>query len=190
MKKLIIISVLFFSLLSMGYAKSPKTKIWKDSKVECCGTKNPIKNLEWLKFIQDSDKYDFSCVLLFKNDATQEYCIVTRGVNAMRTGMHLIVMDKIAMYDCNGDMLDSGAFFRGKPSDVSMNFSVIQNKKLNKRIATLNKRLNKLEKKLDKARKNITESAPNLQRPNPCEGWEDFVMTHTLVDVVAYSYLK
>ena len=189
-KSIIIISLLLFSLLSVGAVKNSKPKFWVNSKVECCEVKNPVKNLQWLNFKEDASNYDFSCVLLFKDNSTQEYYIVTRGVRAMRTEKHLIVMDKISIYDCNGRELDNGAFFRGKPADVSMNFEVSQNKKLNKRINKLNKCLVKLEEKLDKERKNITESAPNLQRPNPCQSWEEFVTTHTLVDVVAYSLLK
>jgi hypothetical protein len=189
-KTVIIISLLFFVLLSIGAKKSPKPKFWIGSKVECCGVKNPVKNLQWINFKEDAPNSDFSCVLLFQNNLTKEYYIVIQAVCAMRTGMHLIVMDKISIYNCNGEKLDSGAFFRGKPTDVAMNFVVSQGKKLNKRINKINKRLAALEKKLDEERKYITESAPNLQRPNPCESWADFLSTHTLVDVVSYSYIK
>ena len=189
-KSIIIISLLLFSLLSVGAVKNSKPKFCINSKVECCGVKNPVKNLQWLNFKEDATKSDFSCVLLFKDNSTQEYCIVIRGVRAMRTEQHLIVMDKISIYNCNGEELDNGAFFRGKPTDVAMNFVVSQDKKLNKRLNKINKRLIKLSEKLDKERKNITESAPSLQRPNPCQSWEEFITTHTLVDVVAYSYIK
>jgi hypothetical protein len=54
----------------------------------------------------------------------------------------------------------------------------------------VNKRYNKLEKKLEKARVKITESAPNLQPPRPCESCEELMKNYTLVDVVAYSYIK
>ena len=50
MKKLIVISFLFVSLFSMTYAKSPKAKVWVNSKAECCGVVNPIENLKWLDF--------------------------------------------------------------------------------------------------------------------------------------------
>ena len=189
-KSIIILSLLLFSLLSMGAEKAPRFKFWIGSRVECCGVKNPVKKLQWLNFREYATSSDFSCALLFKNDLTQEYCIVTRGVRAMRTGMHLIVMDKISIYDCTGKKLDGGAYFRGKPTDVAMNFVVSQDKKLNKRIDKMNKQLIKLEKNLEEDKKNITGSAPNLQRPNPCQSWEEFITTHTLIDVVAYSYIK
>ena len=54
MKKLIVISLLFSSLLSMVCAKTPKVKVWMDSNVECCGVENKMKNLEWLKFKQNA----------------------------------------------------------------------------------------------------------------------------------------
>ncbi len=189
MKKSIIISLLLLSFLSMGAVKSPKIKLWVDSKVECCEVKNPVKDLQWLHFKENASKCDFSCLLLFKDNSTQEYYFVTREIRPMRTGMHLIVMDKISIYNCDGKELDYGAYFRGKATDVPMNFEA-QNKKLNKRLNKISKRLIKLENKLDKERGNITESAPNLQRPTPCESWENFIKTHTLVEVVAYSYIK
>ncbi len=188
-KSIIIISLLLFSLLSVGAVKNSKPKFCINSKVECCGVKNPVKNLQWLNFKEDATKSDFSCVLLFKDNSTQEYYFVTREIRPMRTGMHLIVMDKISIYNCDGKELDYGAYFRGKATDVPMNFEA-QNKKLNKRLNKISKRLIKLENKLDKERGNITESAPNLQRPTPCESWENFIKTHTLVEVVAYSYIK
>ncbi len=191
MKKLIVISLLFFSLLSMGCAKSPKGKIWVNSKIECCGVKKPIENLEWLNFKQNVDKHDFACVLLLKNNETQEYSIVVHEVNGMQTGMFLVAVDGVTIYNCNGEKLDRGAYFNGKPRyDLYKNSVVTQDKNLNKRINKINKRYNKLEKKLEKARVKVAESAPNLQRPTPCATCEDFMKTHTLVDVVAYSYIK
>ena len=191
MKKVIVISLLFFSLLSMGCAKTPKAKVWVNSKVECCGVNNPINNFGWLDFKQNANSHDFSCVLLLKNNATQEYCIAVHNVDGMRTGMFLVAMDGITLYDCNGVKLDRGAYFNGKPRyDLYKNSITTQDKKLNKRINKVNNRYNKLEKKLEKARVKITESAPNLQPPRPCESCEEFMKTHTLVDIIAYSYIK
>lgn len=191
MKKLIVISLLFSSLLSMVCAKTPKVKVWMDSNVECCGVENPIKNLEWLKFKQNADKHDFSCVLLFKNNVTQEYCIAIHEINGRRTGMYLVAVDGITLYNCNGVKLDEGAYFHGKPRyDLYKNSITTQDRKLNKKIKKVNKRCNKLEKKMEKARVKITESAPNLQPPRPCESCEEFMKTHTLVDIITYSYIK
>jgi hypothetical protein len=191
MKKLIVVLLLFFSLLSVSYAKTPKAKVWVNSKVECCGVTNPIENFDWLDFKQNVNKHDFSCVLLFKNNDTQEYSVAIHNVDGMRTGMFLVAMDGITLYDCNGVKLDKGTYFNGKPRyDLYKNSITTQDKKLNKRINKVNKRYNKLEKKLEKARVKITESAPNLQPPRPCESCEEFMKNYTLVDILAYSYVK
>ena len=191
MKKVIVISLLFFSLLSVSYAKTPKAKVWVNSKVECCGVTNLIENFDWLDFKQNVNKHDFSCVLLFKNNDTQEYSVAIHNVDGMRTGMFLVAMDGITLYDCNGVKLDKGTYFNGKPRyDLYKNSITTQDKKLNKRINKVNKRYNKLEKKLEKARVKITESAPNLQPPRPCESCEEFMKNYTLVDILAYSYVK
>ena len=191
MKKVIVISLLFFSLLSVSYAKTPKAKVWVNSKVECCGVTNLIENFDWLDFKQNVNKHDFSCVLLFKNNDTQEYSVAIHNVDGMRTGMFLVAMDGITLYDCNGVKFDKGTYFNGKPRyDLYKNSITTQDKKLNKRINKVNKRYNKLEKKLEKARVKITESAPNLQPPRPCESCEEFMKNYTLVDILAYSYVK
>lgn len=191
MKKLIVVLLLFFSLLSVSYAKTPKAKVWVNSKVECCGVTNPIENFDWLDFKQNVNKHDFSCVLLFKNNDTQEYSVAIHNVDGMRTGMFLVAVDGITLYDCNGVKLDKGTYFNGKPRyDLYKNSITTQDKKLNKRINKVNKRYNKLEKKLEKARVKITESAPNLQPPRPCESCEEFMKNYTLVDILAYSYVK
>lgn len=191
MKKLIVISFLFVSLFSMTYAKSPKAKVWVNSKAECCGVVNPIENLKWLDFKQNANGDDFSCALLFKNNVTQEYCIVIHEVNGRRTGKFLVAVDAITLYNCNGEKLDRGAYFNGQPRyDLYKNSVTTQDKKLNKRINKVNKRYNKLEKKLEKARTNITDVAPSLQRPTPCESCTDFMKNYTLVDVIAFSCKK
>lgn len=191
MKKSVIISLLFFSLLSISYAKAPKAKVWVNSKIECCGVKNPIEKFGWLNFEQNANRHDFSCVLLLKNNVTQEYCIAVHDVDGMRTGMFLVVMDGITLYDCNGVKLDGGAYFNGKPRyDLYKNSITTQDKKLNKRINKVNKRYNKLEKKMEKVRLKITESAPNLQPPRPCKSCEELKKNYTLVDIMAYSYMR
>ncbi len=185
MKKLIIISFLFFSFLSMGYAKCSKVKVW----TKCCGVENSVKNLEWLKIKQEASKYDFSCVLLLKSKVTQEYCVVVHGVTGMRTGMFLVAMDEITLYACNGTELGRGAYFNGQPRyDLYKNSITTQDEKLNKKIDKVNKRYNKLEKNLEKARVKIKDSSPTLQSPRPCKNCEDFMKTYTLVDIMAYSY--
>lgn len=192
MKKsvVIIVLLLLFPLLSIVSAKSPKYKIWVNSKVECCGVKEPVKNLEWLK-AEAETKFDFLCVMLLKNNATQEYCVLVHGVNGVRTGMYLVAMNDVALYDCNGVKLDRGAYFNGKSRyDLYKNSVTIQDGKLNKRIEKVNKRYNKMEKKLEKARVKITESAPNLQPPRPCESCEEFLKDYNLVDIITYSYAK
>ena len=186
----IVLSLVLVPLLSMGCAKTPKSKVWVNTKVECCGVKEPAKNLEWLKAEVEAN-FDFSCVMLLKNNATQEYCVLVHGVKGVRTGMFLVAMDAVTLYNCNGVKLDRGAYFNGKPRyDLYKNSVTTEDAKLSKRIAKVNKRYNKLEKKLEKARVKITESAPNLQPPRPCESCEEFLKAYTLVDVITYSYIK
>ncbi|MBR5824019.1 MAG: hypothetical protein IKY67_07740 [Paludibacteraceae bacterium] len=82
MKKLIFFISL--SLLTLvGCEKNYERTIWVNPDVECCGVKDPINNIEWLKdlwdnrilhYFQDSEGYSY--FLLYRNKKTSEDFIV------------------------------------------------------------------------------------------------------------------
>ena len=84
-------------------------EIWINTEAECCGVKNPLSNLEWLKFmyedfvsnhIQNLKQPEF--IFVFENDTTSENFIVFD-----RQGEYSGWM---AIYDCTGNILDNGTY--------------------------------------------------------------------------------
>ncbi len=106
MKKLIFFISL--SLLTLvGCEKNYERTIWVNPDVECCGVKDPLNNLEWLRqtaYFNDYEtaSYSFSnYILLFKNNTTYENFIVTNTDNGINW---------IAIYDCDGNMIGGGEY--------------------------------------------------------------------------------
>ena len=78
MKKLLFFISLFLFML-VGCEKRYERTIWVNPDVECCGVKDPINNIEWLKdlwdnrilyYFQDSEGYSY--FLLYRNKKTSE----------------------------------------------------------------------------------------------------------------------
>ena len=77
--------------------------VWINPDVECCGVKDPLNNLGWLKEASEFDEYKTilqSCskyLLLYKNNTTQENIIVISSENEKAT--HVLRLN------CNGDKM-------------------------------------------------------------------------------------
>ena len=93
-----------------------KRTIWINSDVECCGVKDPLNNLEWLKKIYDikykryeqidSPSYEYTSsyeyIFLFKNASTNTDYIVRNS--------SMLHYNWVGIYECNGTIVDKGVF--------------------------------------------------------------------------------
>ena len=106
MKKL-----MFFVLLSLflfvGCEKRYKRTICVNSEVECCGVKDPLNNLEWLREASRFDDYidnsssDYNYIFLFRNKETQKDHIVIDYYSSVSW---------VRIYDCEGVRIDGGHY--------------------------------------------------------------------------------
>ena len=89
--------------------------VWINPDVECCGVKNPINNLEWLKELYKMYKDSYfstatglkepEFIFLFQNDITQENFVVI-DLNGEYSSW-------ITIYDCSGNKIDGGVYDGG-----------------------------------------------------------------------------
>ena len=110
MKKLIFIIALFTLISLVGCEKKYERTIWINPDVECCGVKDPINNLEWLKEFYDmrfnqyeqfkSSSYEY--IFLFRNDSNSIDYIVRQS--------NMGEYSWFGLYECNGTLFDSGIF--------------------------------------------------------------------------------
>lgn len=110
MKQHIFVIAFFCALIFAGCERERNYErtIWVNPDVECCGVKDPLNNLEWLRqtaYFNDYEtaSYSFSnYILLLKNNTTHENFIVTNTDN----GTNWIII-----YDCDGNMIGGGQYF-------------------------------------------------------------------------------
>jgi hypothetical protein len=116
MKRHIFVIAFFCSLIFAGCERERNEKIeyertiWVNPDVECCGIKDPLNNLEWLKELYYGNSYFKKCqestspygfIYVFTNDSTQENYIVEN---------HHSTISWITIYNCDGSMLDGGYY--------------------------------------------------------------------------------
>ena len=115
MKKSIFI-IAIFALISLAGCeknceKNYERTIWVNPDVECCGVKNPINNLEWLKGLYNVYNSHFSKTtgliqpeffFLFQNSITQENFVVIDIQGEYSSWIHI--------YDCRGSQIDGGVY--------------------------------------------------------------------------------
>ena len=112
MKKLVFFISLSLLIL-VGCDKQPsehnyERTIWTNPDVECCGVKDPINNLEWLKdiyntwFNQQLQYSSYEYIFLFKNDSNSTDFIVKKTKMGEQPWFGL--------YECNGTFIDGGIF--------------------------------------------------------------------------------
>ena len=155
MKKLIFFISLFLLTL-MGCERNYKRTIWINPDVECCGVKDPINNLEWLKewcedsyfneeLILDAKIYG-EFIFLYQNKITLEEFIVIKRKYHYPTAFYIINY-------CSGERLALGNY-----SDIDDNLSESEQE------------INKMQ---------------YISEPE-CDICADFFYTHILIDTIAY----
>ena len=85
--------------------------VWVNEDVECCGVKDPLNNLEWLKEASEFDEYKTTSskiygnnfIFLFRNKDTQKDHIV---VNSYCYGS----VAWTYIYDCDGQLIGGGDY--------------------------------------------------------------------------------
>ena len=82
--------------------------IWINSDVECCGVKDPLNNLGWLKEKSRFYEYneaplnDYNYIFLYRNTLTDKDHIV---VNYYYSRVSWVII-----YDCEGNLIDGGGY--------------------------------------------------------------------------------
>ena len=170
--------------------KNEKIKKWINSEIECCATSTPINNLDWLAPKANFGKFDFSCLLLYRNDYTGEYYIVNHYIDF---AIHLTTTDDIVsiidVYKCDGQHVVGGGVLN-KNSDFYEQIKFLKNKKLEKRVNEIDRLFEKKYKQTDKLIKLFGKKYNRSRYYLPYENSEEFFKTYTLVDVIGYSYIK
>jgi len=153
---------------------------------EWCSIKDPKWFIEKVKF----GSYDFSCLLLYKNDSTNEYSFVNHYMDfSTRLGNSNYVASIVYVYSCYDKSIDEGAIL---DSNFYERINITDNKQLRKRINKINKLFNIKYQQINELVK-LTQERNEKYRYSeysPCVDCEDFFKTHTLVDIIGYSFVK
>jgi hypothetical protein len=162
---------------------------WINSKINCNKIEYPFKELDWMINRIKCGKFDFSCVLLYKNDSTNDYYVVNHYIDFYFRDIDTRdIVNVVEIYKYDRTFVAWGSIQTVK-FNIYNELFIMQDKKLQK---CLNKFFVKKYKQLEKFN-NIA------QRKNkqylyglymPCENCEEFFNTHTLVDIIGYSYTK
>ena len=161
MKKLIFFISL--SLLTLvGCEKNYERTIWVNPDVECCGVKDPLNNLEWL-----NNWYRYSYFNVIINYPT--YQIVYLFSNDTTLENFIVTRtfgnnysNFFELFTCDGEYIDSGRYndYNNYYTDPNIKYQKIQ-----------------------------IDDTQNIPIPS-CDACGDFFKYHTLVDSMAYLYVK
>ena len=168
------------------YWINPKIK-WSDIKdhIGWCNTSGP----SWLVRKTEFGRHDFSCLLLYTNDSTNEYYFVNHYMDfSTRLKDTNEVVSVVDVYRCYAKSIDGGAILS---SNFYKQINIPQNKKLRKRINKINEIFNKKYQQIDEL-VGLTQERNEKYRCSSyssCEDCEEFFKTHTLVDVIG-SFVK
>ena len=169
------------------YWINPKIK-WSDIK-DHTGWCNP-SGPSWWVGKTEFGRHDFSCLLLYTNDSTNEYYFVNHYMDfSTRLRGTTDVVSVVDVYRCYAKSIDGGAILS---SNFYKQINIPQNKKLRKRINKINKLFNKKYQQIDEL-VGLTQERNEKYRCSSyssCEDCEEFFKTHTLVDVIGYSFVK
>ena len=118
-KSIFFISLFLFSLVGCEKKRSENNSntiekpieyehtVWINPDVECCGVKDPLNNLEWLKETSKFDEYkdapasDYNFIFLFRNKETKKDHIVVNRYNRFSW---------VLIYNCEGVLIDGGSY--------------------------------------------------------------------------------
>lgn len=145
--------------------------------------------LSWLISITNFGKYDYSCLMLFEDDSTKEPCFVHYYVDfSTRLKETNEVVSVVRVEGCSYSfkglaVLDSNFFEQ---------INIPQNEELRKQVDKMDRIFSRKYKQVDKLAELVQEKNKkyNCKGYSICEDCEDFFKTHTLVDVIGYSYIK
>ena len=183
--------------------KNERVKKWMNPKIECFNIKDSIYNLNWLIDKTNFGVYDFSCLLLYKNDSTGEYYFVNHYIDVSFRYIERTVTDVInvvEIYNFDGQYFIGGVILN-ENSDFYNQINIAQDSmQLREYIDKINKLFNKkhrqigelikLAYKRKKEYKQVTFLTYQLCGTFGKINCEEFLNTHTLVDVIGYSYIK
>ena len=179
--------------------KNERVKKWINPKVNWDNLKYlkcTHKDLSWLVSTTKFGKYDYSCLILCENDSTKEHCFVHYYVDfSTRTVDTHEITSAVHIYTCSpifGGFSDT----YGSLSVLDFNFfeqiNVIKNKQVSMRVNKANRLFEKKYKQVDKLVKLTQERNKKYKYKeySSCEYCENFFKTHTVIDVIGYSYIK
>ena len=165
---------------------------WDNLKYLKCG----YKDLSWLVSTTKFGKYDYSCLILCENDSTKEHCFVHYYVDfSTRVVDTHEITSAIHIYTCS-PIFGGFSSTYGSLSVLDFNFfeqiNVIKNKQVSMRVNKANRLFEKKYKQVDKLVKLTQERNKKYKYKeySPCEYCENFFKTHTVIDVIGYSYIK
>ena len=156
MKKSIFIIAIFALISLVGCEKKYERTIWVNPDIECCGVKDPLNNLEWLKEIYDMrfkqyeelepSIYTYEYIFLFGNDSISTNYVVRKA--------NMCSDSWFGIYACDGTFIDGGVFY---------------NETLINEILDSNYEKQQIEEAADK-----------------CDLCEEFFKSNTLIDTISY----
>ena len=131
MKKSIFI-IAIFALISLAGCeknceKNYERTIWVNPDVECCGVKNPLNNLEWLKewyedsYFNKGKRLDYEkyaeFIFVYENDSNKNEMIVRKVI-------YNNTMDWYYVYYCDGEWLTAGTYYDNYTYELSQKDSL------------------------------------------------------------------
>jgi hypothetical protein len=168
------------------YWINPKIKWQNINDTEWCNFGIP----SWLVRETKFGSYDFSCLLLYTNDSTNEYYFVNHYMDfSTRLRGTTDVVSVVDVYRCYAKSIDGGAILS---SNFYKQINIPQNKMLRKRINKINKLFNIKYQQINEL-VGLTQERNEKYRCSSyssCEDCEEFFKTHTLVDIIGYSFVK
>ena len=179
--------------------KNERVKKWINPKINWDNLKYlkcRYKELSWLIDITKFGKYDYSCLILCENDSTKEHCFVHYYVDfSTRTVDTHEITSAVYIYACS-PIFGGFSSTYGSLSVLDFNFfeqiNVIKNKQVSMRVNKANRLFEKKYKQVDKLVKLTQERNKKYKYKeySSCEYCENFFKTHTVIDVIGYSYIK
>ena len=175
--------------------KNERVKKWMNPKIKWSDIIDPtewckMEDSSWLVRNTNFGRHDFSCLLLYKNDSTNEYYFVNHYMDFFtRLGNTHDVVSVVDVYRCYGKSMDGGAVLN---SNFFEQINIPQNKQLQRRVNKMDRIFSRKYKRVNKLAELMQEKNKkyNCKEYSICEDCEDFFNTHTLVDVIGYSYIK
>ena len=179
--------------------KNERVKKWINPKINWDNLrylKCTHKDLSWLVSTTKFGKYDYSCLILCENDSTKEHCFVHYYVDfSTRTVDTHEITSAVYIYACS-PIFGGFTSTYGSLSVLDFNFfeqiNVIKNKQVSMRVNKANRLFEKKYKQVDKLVKLTQERNKKYKYKeySSCEYCENFFKTHTVIDVIGYSYIK